>query len=127
MKTRAEQWMAAAREARDASGLCLRHGHYRSAVSRAYYAMFCAATAALLAAGENPRPAQGTWSHATLADVARNNLSAALGHGRAKDIRQRLRATRHDRVEPAGAGTDPSRESREQGGRRGHLLFETRR
>jgi uncharacterized protein (UPF0332 family) len=83
-----ENWWKMAQDARDAAGVCLRSRHYRSAVSRAYYAAFSALTAELLRRGAAPRTGFGTWSHAALPRFAQEQLRRPLGVDVARDVRQ---------------------------------------
>ncbi|MCK4342425.1 MAG: HEPN domain-containing protein [Phycisphaerae bacterium] len=79
-----------AHDARLAAQDCIEGEHYRSAVSRAYYAMFSAVTGALISVGLEPRKVRGTWPHTQLPMIVRKNLRDRIGHSRAKEIKRLL-------------------------------------
>lgn len=60
-------------------------------MSRAYYAMFCAATHTLLTSGLRPRAGFGTWSHEVLPEAVRQNLRKLMGASVAQGLGTRLR------------------------------------
>lgn len=62
----------------------------RSAISRAYYAAFSAAHAALIGVGCDPRPGLGTWAHAQLPELIRVQMAKRLGKPAARDAAHRL-------------------------------------
>ncbi len=85
--------MDVAKDSVGAASRCLRGGHYRSAVSRAYYAMYAAVTAALLGARLTPPAGRGTWSHRGVPDLVKEHLGQQLGRGGAQNVRRMVRAT----------------------------------
>lgn len=89
---RASAWMRIGDGSLAAAGAMLRGQPelHRSAVSRAYYAMFAAVTGVLILSGQRPRSRFGTWSHADLPDAARETLRSRVGLGRARDVKSRL-------------------------------------
>ncbi len=87
-----------ANDALSAAGKCLKDGRFRSAVSRAYYAMFSAVTGALIRVGQEPRQPEGTWAHQKLPNLVRDVLAKRLGRGSMKDVRRRLGAAYKMRI-----------------------------
>lgn len=96
--------MAIARDSLNAARACADADHPRSAASRAYYAIFAAAHARLLRAGQTPRPGLGTWSHSELPDAIAAGV-AREGRSRAAQFRQLLTRS-HNLREPADYGTE---------------------
>ncbi len=80
------EWMIMARDSLAGAETCLTAKCARSAVSRAYYAVFAAVTAMLLKCGQHPRAAHGAWPHKELPKLVRRHLSSEYGAGRARDL-----------------------------------------
>lgn len=102
-------WIEIARDSRRAAGLCLSRGHYRSCVSRAYYAVFSAVIAALQRTGLQPQPGREAWAHARLHDLVRENLKTKLSAKRVRDLRRIIRENYRARIHAdyvSGATTD---------------------
>jgi len=70
-------WRDMAQDCFDAASHLRANHHWRSCVSRAYYAAFSVVTAALVDRGVTPRRDYGTWSHTDLPDVAVTHLLAS--------------------------------------------------
>jgi uncharacterized protein (UPF0332 family) len=85
--------MDVAQDSLGGAGECLRGERYRSAVSRSYYAMYAAVTAALKAAGLKPATGRETWSHRSVADLVKVHLRQVLGQGGIQDVCRMVRAT----------------------------------
>lgn len=74
------RWLDLADENFEVSGYAFDKEHYRSCVSRAYYALYQAATAFMLHAGFRP-PGPGNWTHERLATLfAEGPSRRVLGH-----------------------------------------------
>jgi len=90
MNRTAEHWAHMAHDARKAAQACTAGGHFRSAVSRAYYAMFAAVTGLLIDQKVMPRAGLGTWAHERLPGIAKENLKAKLGDVPSQDVKRML-------------------------------------
>ena len=64
------------RDSIEAAGEAFRAGFLRSAVSRAYFAVFAGVTAFLLNRRLSPPPDRYAWSHAVLPDMMSRELAA---------------------------------------------------
>ena len=64
-------WLRIAEESFDAAKVAFENGLHRSCVSRAYYAMYQAATAIFVHAGV-PVPPRGNWNHPDVARLFEN-------------------------------------------------------
>lgn len=88
---RVESWRQLARDAVSAATVCRSASRARSAVSRAYYALYSAATAWLIDAGEAP-PVRGNWPHRELPTVVTLVLRRRkTSENRRRDIVRNLR------------------------------------
>src|SRR5947207_745015 len=92
-------WLEIARDAREAAALCHRKGHYRSAVSRAYYSMFAVVSEALRRQGLIPPAGRETWRHGLMPSLVMSHLQNLLGTATANEVNRRLRATYRKRLE----------------------------
>lgn len=93
------EWMDMARDALKAAGQCLRHGCYRSSVSRSYYAMLAAVTAALLNSGLTPPARRDTWSHPKLQELVIEALAKTLSLRHGRQIRKWLSGAYKSRID----------------------------
>lgn len=84
--------LARARELLASAGLLLEHGDTASSVSRAYYAMFMAAEAALLSKGESARSHRGVVAAFGERFVKTRALEKAVGRDLAAAHEQRAAA-----------------------------------
>ena len=91
MNEHAAAYMGKARDAARLARLALDEGVLDGAVSRAYYAAFYAATAALLVAGEAPRTHKGVHHRFRLLYVKSGRVPEAIGTllPYASDMRQK--------------------------------------
>lgn len=92
------EWMDMAKDSLEAAGQCLRIQCYRSAVSRSYYAIFSALTAALHSKGVASPARRETWPHRSLPDLVRAHLPQRLGRGRAANVRRLVGQAYKNRV-----------------------------
>lgn len=69
----AQRWLEMAKTCEEASRLLAEAGNWRSCVSRAYYAAYCAVHAMLLTRNETS-PAKGNWDHGQLGALLHSNL-----------------------------------------------------
>ena len=96
-RLRVEGWQQVARQTKETAQLAYTAGHWRSAVSRAYYAAYQAATAVCVAHGDEEQFPQG-WNnptHEQLPELIQNNGDISFTARR--QITQRLVALRISR------------------------------
>ena len=91
-------WIEVARDAASAAKLCFRNGHFRSAVSRSYYAMYAAVTGRLVQSGAEPPAGRPGWSHAKTQHLAIEVLRSRLGAKATREIRRMMAAAYSDRI-----------------------------
>lgn len=78
---------------------CLAKGSHRSAVSRAYYAVFSAVTARLHETGKLTAPKdRGAWPHESLPRMYMTHLRPASDTQRANDVCARIRSAYRERI-----------------------------
>ena len=81
-----QQWFVMAIESRSAAEDAQSAQHWRSSVSRYYYAAYQAVSAVLIYRGLTPPPEEEAWGHASTPDMLVEHFVPYI---RSKDVRQR--------------------------------------
>ena len=87
-----EKWWKMAQGSLAAAQLLAKDGEARSSASRAYYAVYQAATALLLYYGMTPPADREAWSHEATPDLIRRLSGTIISEDARKDIKLRLEA-----------------------------------
>lgn len=95
-----EDWQEKANEAMKAARVCLRRGHNRSAVSRAYYAIFSAATYRLrqLSALGTPPLDREHWGHERTPFLLQQHLGGTMDRQTLNEVTARLCSSYRKRI-----------------------------
>lgn len=90
-------WLKMAEQSLEASKKCLENDLFRSACSRAYYAIFAAATSVYKIKGHKTNNEREAWGHTQIQEMAKRNFTQFLGY-RGIEIVKYLRITYNARL-----------------------------